>query len=51
MDYLIRLLELGNISDRLIGSDERDGISREQRKRTNTAVQLAADPAMYVYIV
>lgn len=40
------MLELDQIGDRLIGSDEEGGLSLEQRKRTTLGVELAANPSL-----
>lgn len=42
----LQMLELDQIGDRLIGSDEDGGLSLEQRKRTTLGVELAANPSL-----
>lgn len=42
----LQMLELDQIGDRLIGSDEEGGLSLEQRKRTTLGVELAANPSL-----
>lgn len=43
---MFQMLELDEIADRLIGSDEEGGLSLEQRKRTTLGVELAANPSL-----
>lgn len=44
VDSVLRKLELTNLVDCLVGSDEEGGLSFEQRKRLSIAVELAASP-------
>ncbi|CAM9737972.1 unnamed protein product [Ascophyllum nodosum] len=46
VDSILTMLELDEIRDRLIGSDEEGGLSLEQRKRTTLGVELAANPSL-----
>ncbi len=45
-DQVLRTLELPDIADSLVGSDDEGGISFEQRKRLSIAVELAASPSI-----
>lgn len=45
-DQVLRTLELTDIADSLVGSDDEGGISFEQRKRLSIAVELAASPSI-----
>eukprot|EP00752_Nemacystus_decipiens_P004290 g3919.t1 len=46
VDSILTMLELDQIGDRLIGSDDEGGLSLEQRKRTTLGVELAANPSL-----
>lgn len=46
VDRVLETLELLNIADCLVGSDEEGGLSFEQRKRLSIAVELAASPSI-----
>ena len=46
VDDIIRLLELENVRDSIVGSVERRGISGGQRKRVNIGIELCGDPTL-----
>ncbi|CAM9674100.1 unnamed protein product, partial [Scytosiphon promiscuus] len=46
VDSILSMLELDVIANRLIGDDQKGGISLEQRKRTTLGVELAANPSI-----
>lgn len=46
VDQVIRDVELSNLANALIGSDEGGGLSFEQKKRLSIAVELAASPSV-----
>lgn len=45
-DQVLRTLELTQLADCLVGSDEDGGLSFEQKKRLSIAVELAASPSI-----
>jgi ABC-type lipoprotein export system ATPase subunit len=45
-DQVLRTLELTQLADCLVGSDEEGGLSFEQKKRLSIAVELAASPSI-----
>jgi len=46
IDQTLSMLELTNIQDLQVGSDESGGLSFEQRKRLSIAVELVANPSI-----
>lgn len=46
VDQILYMLELTNLQDLQIGSDEEGGLSFEQRKRLSIAVEVAANPSI-----
>ncbi|TYJ57551.1 hypothetical protein B9479_001633 [Cryptococcus floricola] len=47
---IIRLLELTDIADALIGMPGEDGLGVEERKRVTIGVELAADPEFLIFL-
>jgi ABC-type multidrug transport system ATPase subunit len=46
VDQILYMLELTNLQDLQVGSDEEGGLSFEQRKRLSIAVEVAANPSI-----
>ncbi|GAX16151.1 hypothetical protein FisN_3Hh368 [Fistulifera solaris] len=46
VDQVLYMLELTNLQDLQVGSDEEGGLSFEQRKRLSIAVEVAANPSI-----
>ena len=46
VEEMIRMLELENMADVLVGNEEEGGLSFEQKKRLSIAVELAASPSI-----
>jgi ABC-type multidrug transport system ATPase subunit len=46
VEQMIRMLELENMADVLVGNEEEGGLSFEQKKRLSIAVELAASPSI-----
>ena len=44
VDRVVQALNLGAVTDGLVGDERRRGISGGQRKRVNVGVELVADP-------